>query len=77
MDARYRNAAGDSWDGRGEIPRWLRQAASAGQSVQHFGFAPTGGSAALVKSLWTGKKTILSAAPLSHTPTVSRSLWRN
>ncbi|QBR04296.1 H-NS family nucleoid-associated regulatory protein [Paraburkholderia pallida] len=33
---RYRNAAGETWDGKGEIPQWLQQAMSAGQSREHF-----------------------------------------
>jgi DNA-binding protein H-NS len=32
----YRSATGDSWDGQGEMPQWLRQAISAGQSIDHF-----------------------------------------
>ncbi|MCG5078486.1 H-NS family nucleoid-associated regulatory protein [Paraburkholderia tagetis] len=35
-EIRYRNAAGETWDGRGEIPQWLQQAMSAGQSLEHF-----------------------------------------
>lgn len=34
--ARYRNAAGDSWDGNGAMPQWLSQATSAGQTLAHF-----------------------------------------
>ncbi|KAI3610910.1 hypothetical protein D8I24_0354 (plasmid) [Cupriavidus necator H850] len=30
----YRNAAGQSWDGTGEMPGWLRWAVNAGQSVE-------------------------------------------
>jgi DNA-binding protein H-NS len=33
---RYRNASGDTWDGKGSMPQWLQQATSAGQSLQHF-----------------------------------------
>ncbi|MDF3835982.1 H-NS family nucleoid-associated regulatory protein [Cupriavidus basilensis] len=33
---RYRSADGKSWDGKGEMPDWLRRAANAGQSVEHF-----------------------------------------
>ena len=33
---RYRNAFGDTWDGKGGMPQWLQQATSAGQSLQHF-----------------------------------------
>ncbi|SMG61496.1 H-NS histone family protein [Paraburkholderia susongensis] len=35
-NGRYRNATGDSWDGNGEMPQWLKQAISAGQSIEHF-----------------------------------------
>ncbi|ALL68587.1 H-NS histone family [Paraburkholderia caribensis MBA4] len=35
-EARYRNSNGDTWDGRGDMPQWLRQAVSAGQSLGHF-----------------------------------------
>jgi len=34
--ARYRNAYGDAWDGKGEMPEWLRRAIGAGQSLKHF-----------------------------------------
>ena len=34
--ARYRSAFGDTWDGKGDMPQWLRQATSAGQSLAHF-----------------------------------------
>lgn len=33
---RYRSATGDSWDGQGEMPQWLKQAISAGQTIDHF-----------------------------------------
>jgi DNA-binding protein H-NS len=36
---RYRNAGGDSWSGEGEMPQWLKQATSAGQSIEHFELA--------------------------------------
>ena len=35
-EARYRNAAGETWDGKNEVPQWLQQAISAGQSLEHF-----------------------------------------
>ena len=35
-EARYRNATGEVWSGEGEMPRWLKQAISAGQSLEHF-----------------------------------------
>ncbi|CAE6763269.1 H-NS histone family protein [Burkholderia sp. R-69980] len=38
---RYRSATGDSWDGQGEMPQWLKQAISAGQSIDHFELSAT------------------------------------
>jgi DNA-binding protein H-NS len=37
--ARYRDASGNSWDGKGEAPQWVVQATSAGQSLEHFAVA--------------------------------------
>jgi DNA-binding protein H-NS len=34
--AKYRNASGEIWDGHGDMPQWLVQATSAGQSSDHF-----------------------------------------
>jgi len=34
--ARYRSATGEIWSGEGEMPQWLKQAVSAGQSMDHF-----------------------------------------
>lgn len=34
--ARYRSATGEIWSGDGEMPQWLKQAISAGQSIEHF-----------------------------------------
>lgn len=34
--ARYRSATGEIWSGEGEMPQWLKQAISAGQSLEHF-----------------------------------------
>lgn len=34
--AKYRSAAGEAWSGDGEMPQWLKQAISAGQSLEHF-----------------------------------------
>ncbi|CAG9269811.1 H-NS family nucleoid-associated regulatory protein [Paraburkholderia caribensis] len=34
--ARYRSATGEIWSGDGEMPQWLKQAISAGQSMEHF-----------------------------------------
>jgi DNA-binding protein H-NS len=43
--ARYSNAFGDTWDGSSEMPQWLKQAKSAGQSLEHFAVAKTSKSA--------------------------------
>ena len=37
--ARYRSATGEIWSGDGEMPQWLKQAISAGQSMEHFAVA--------------------------------------
>jgi DNA-binding protein H-NS len=39
--ARYRDAKGNTWDGQGDAPRWVVQALSAGQSLEHFAINPT------------------------------------
>lgn len=36
---RYRNAEGQTWDGQGAMPDWLRRAVNAGQSLEHFSVA--------------------------------------
>ncbi|MGT2460100.1 hypothetical protein ACU4GI_46250 (plasmid) [Cupriavidus basilensis] len=33
---RYRSADGQSWDGEGAMPDWLRRAVDAGQMAEHF-----------------------------------------
>ncbi|MGT2476497.1 H-NS family nucleoid-associated regulatory protein [Paraburkholderia terrae] len=35
-NTRYRSATGETWSGDGEMPQWLKQAVSAGQSLEHF-----------------------------------------
>jgi DNA-binding protein H-NS len=37
--ARYRDAVGNTWDGKGNAPQWVVQATSAGQSLEHFAVA--------------------------------------
>jgi DNA-binding protein H-NS len=39
-NARYRAVTGETWSGEGEMPQWLRQAISAGQSIEHFALSP-------------------------------------
>lgn len=34
--AKYRDAIGNTWDGKGNAPRWVVQATSAGQALEHF-----------------------------------------
>ncbi|MEM5446912.1 MULTISPECIES: H-NS histone family protein [Paraburkholderia] len=34
--AKYRDAFGNTWDGKGNTPQWVVQATSAGQSLEHF-----------------------------------------
>ena len=33
---RYRDASGNTWDGKSAPPQWVVQATSAGQSLEHF-----------------------------------------
>lgn len=33
---RFRDAQGQTWDGRGDLPNWLQRAVNAGQSIEHF-----------------------------------------
>ena len=39
-NARYRAVTGETWSGEGEMPQWLKQAISAGQSIEHFALSP-------------------------------------
>ncbi|MCG5072529.1 H-NS family nucleoid-associated regulatory protein [Paraburkholderia tagetis] len=39
--ARYRDAAGHTWDGKGAPPQWVVQVTSAGQSLEHFAISKT------------------------------------
>ncbi|EUC16585.1 H-NS family nucleoid-associated regulatory protein [Paraburkholderia hospita] len=47
--AKYRSAAGEAWSGDGEMPQWLKQAISAGQSLEHFAVDGTTQSARAVR----------------------------
>ena len=61
--AKYRSATGETWSGEGEMPQWLKQAISAGQSVEHFGVAGAAQSApAAGPRRLTGGKTRLQGA---------------
>ena len=35
-EVRFRDASGNTWDGKGTPPQWVVQATSAGQSLDHF-----------------------------------------
>jgi DNA-binding protein H-NS len=32
----YKDAWGNTWNGSGELPEWLKRAVAAGQSIEHF-----------------------------------------
>jgi DNA-binding protein H-NS len=32
----FRNAAGDTWDGLGDMPEWLKRAVHAGQDIEFY-----------------------------------------
>jgi DNA-binding protein H-NS len=36
LPIKYRDAQGNTWDGEGEMPDWLRRAVHAGQTVDFF-----------------------------------------
>jgi len=36
MQPTYRDAFGNMWDGKGEMPEWLQRAIHAGQDIEHF-----------------------------------------
>ncbi|MCP3711324.1 H-NS histone family protein [Paraburkholderia sp. CNPSo 3274] len=37
---RFRDASGNTWDGKGAPPQWVVKAISAGQSLEHFAIDP-------------------------------------
>lgn len=53
--ARYRSANGELWSGEGDMPQWLKQAISAGQSAEHFAInrAPEAAPEAASKVDWS------------------------
>lgn len=36
----FRDAYGNTWDGEGDMPDWLKRAVHAGQSIEHFMVGP-------------------------------------
>ena len=37
--AKYMDATGHIWDGKGSVPEWLQRSINAGQSMEHFRIA--------------------------------------
>ncbi len=35
-EPRFRNASGDTWDGLGDMPEWLKRAVHAGQDIEFY-----------------------------------------
>ena len=63
---RYRSATGDSWDGQGEMPQWLRQAISAGQSIDHFELTAKPAPAPQAKKHVDWKNDPFAGSPLAR-----------
>jgi DNA-binding protein H-NS len=61
--ARYRSATGQTWSGDGEMPQWLKQAISAGQSLDHFAVDGTVSQ----REAATGRKTDWREDPFAGT----------
>jgi DNA-binding protein H-NS len=70
--AKYRSATGEMWSGDGEMPQWLKQAISAGQSLEHFAVngAAQSTSAARPKVDWSNDPFSGSRLATAH-PTQS------
>jgi DNA-binding protein H-NS len=63
---RYRSATGDSWDGQGEMPQWLKQAISAGQSIDHFEISGKPAPAPQPKKHVDWQNDPFAGSPLAH-----------
>ncbi|MFM0169722.1 H-NS family nucleoid-associated regulatory protein [Paraburkholderia sediminicola] len=63
---RYRSATGDSWDGKGEMPQWLKQAISAGQSIDHFELSATPAPAPQPKKRVDWQNDPFAGSPLAR-----------
>jgi DNA-binding protein H-NS len=63
---RYRSATGDSWDGQGEMPQWLKQAISAGQSIDHFELTAKPAAAPQPKKHVDWKNDPFAGSPLAR-----------
>lgn len=62
--AKYRSATGETWSGDDEMPQWLKQAISAGQSLEHFAVD----GAASQREPATRRKTDWREDPFASTP---------
>ncbi|WP_144109041.1 H-NS family nucleoid-associated regulatory protein [Paraburkholderia sp. BCC1886] len=63
---RYRSATGDSWDGKGDMPQWLKQAISAGQSIDHFALSATPAPSAPPKKHVDWQNDPFAGSPLAR-----------
>jgi len=68
--AKYRSATGETWSGEGEMPQWLKQAISAGQSVEHFGVGGAAQSAPAARPKVDWNQDPFAGSPLAtaHSP---------
>ena len=64
--ARYRAVTGETWSGEGEMPQWLRQAISAGQSIEHFALSPKTAEKAQGKRAVDWEKDPFAGSPLAR-----------
>ncbi|MGF6245324.1 MULTISPECIES: H-NS histone family protein [Paraburkholderia] len=64
--ARYRAVTGETWSGEGEMPQWLRQAISAGQSIEHFALSPKAAEATPAKRGVDWEKDPFAGSPLAR-----------
>jgi DNA-binding protein H-NS len=65
-NARYRAVTGETWSGEGEMPQWLRQAISAGQSIEHFALSPKAVEATPGKRAVDWEKDPFAGSPLAR-----------
>jgi DNA-binding protein H-NS len=65
-NARYRAVTGETWSGEGEMPQWLRQAISAGQSIEHFALSPKTEETAPGKRSVDWEKDPFAGSPLAR-----------
>jgi DNA-binding protein H-NS len=64
--ARYRSASGDTWSGEGEMPQWLKQAISGGQSIDHFELSPKAAVTTPSKKRVDWKEDPFAGSPLAR-----------